>query len=312
MSIFNRLRSLVSFKRAAATMQLGVLITDQQLFAVKTVLSKGHWLIDDTLCLPLSDGIEQTIAIAANQLDAKNALVHVVLSAEYYQWLQIDRPELQANEIKSALPWLIKEQLSDAADSMVIDYIDSAVKVPMQKDKINVVTAEKATVLSIVNGCKAQHWQLDSITVEEFAILALQPSQPQNTLLIYQRTGRDVQFVVTRDEQLLMTRKGFGFKQLHLLNAEQCVELMDSLAIEIQRSIDYFEAQLKQAPIKKVAVQLSYPDLSNVLAPLAKPFDIPFSALQPELAVEVVSNSDYWPCLGALATVLRGANENHH
>ena len=80
-------------------------------------------------------------AIAALHTDSPlKGQCHLVLNAPQSQIVQVDKPNVPANEIISALKWQIKDLVTISPDNMVVDYFDGPL-LSGGKEKINVVCA---------------------------------------------------------------------------------------------------------------------------------------------------------------------------
>ena len=94
-----------------------------------------------------------------------------------------------------------------------------------------------------------------SITTEEFAFASLLPVQEDAVLLVCQQPGEEVNLLIIKNGQLFFSRRLRGFAQIATKSEDELsMSVVDSLSLEIQRSTDYFDRQLKQAPIKAIEV----------------------------------------------------------
>ncbi|MFT5815747.1 MAG: MSHA biogenesis protein MshI, partial [Psychroserpens sp.] len=69
--------------------------------------------------------------------------------------------------------------------------------------------------------------------------------------------NEEINLLIVKNGQLFFSRRLRGFA--HIANKsedELTMGIIDSLSLEIQRSTDYFERQLKQAPIKIIEILL--------------------------------------------------------
>ena len=110
-----------------------------------------------------------------------------------------------------------------------------------------------------------QH-DLLSIVPDEWLALHLLPRQITPLLLLAQSGQQDLMVQIIRDGQLYVSRKLRGFNRITEYSlAELTAGILDSLLLEVQRSMDYFEAQLRQAPVRDIRILLNTPELSGIL-----------------------------------------------
>lgn len=96
-----------------------------------------------------------------------------------------------------------------------------------------------------------------SITTEEFAFASLLPIQQDAVLLVCQQPNEEINLLIVKNGQLFFSRRLRGFAQIATKTEDELsMGVTDALSLEIQRSTDYFERQLKQAPIKAIEILL--------------------------------------------------------
>jgi MSHA biogenesis protein MshI len=204
----------------------------------------------------------------------------IVLSEAQSQIVQVDKPNLPENEIIAALKWLIKDLVTIAPDNMIVDYFD----VPLlagRQEKLNVVCAPANELKKLVevteqNGLKIRH-----ITTQEFAFANLLPTQNDAVLLVCQQPNEEIVLIIIKNQQLYFHRRLRGFANIATKSADELsFSIIDDISLEIQRSTDYFERQLKQAPIRAIQVLLPMKLENLVVDKLAENSSVPVSLLE--------------------------------
>lgn len=187
-----------------------------------------------------------------NQL--ANTQCNVALSISKYQLLQVDRPAVEDTELNQALQWAVKEQLfSD--DEFTIDYFDPPAA--SNAKKLNVVAVSTRNIIEIRDGIIKAGLALNTIGVEELAICNLLPPSDDAIITLKQEEGGQLSLSIVKRNQLFFSRRLPGYENLASFSQEELkMGVVDNLSLEIQRSMDYFESQLRQASIKKVYVAL--------------------------------------------------------
>jgi MSHA biogenesis protein MshI len=172
----------------------------------------------------------------------------------FSQVVQIDRPNVPTEEINAALKWQVKDLVSIPPDNMVVDYFDGP-KLSGGVEKLNVVCAPKNELIDLVTTLSNEDIAVSTITIEEFAFASLLPIQQEAVLMICQQPNEEISLLIIKNGQLFFSRRLRGFAQIASKSEDElCMGIVDSLSLEIQRSTDYFERQLKQAPIKAIEV----------------------------------------------------------
>jgi MSHA biogenesis protein MshI len=181
---------------------------------------------------------------------------HLVLAHAHSQIVQVDKPNVPAAEIKAALKWQIKDLVSIAPENMILDYFDGPT-LAGGHEKVNVVCVAKNDLMALVSIFNDAQLNINSITTEEFAFASLLPLQEDAVLFVCQQPNEEINLLIVKNGQLFFSRRLRGFAQIvNKSQDELSMGIIDSLSLEIQRSTDYFERQLKQAPIKIIEILL--------------------------------------------------------
>ena len=174
---------------------------------------------------------------------------NVVLSQGQYQLLLVDAPDVPDDEMRSALRWKIKDLVSMSLDDAAIEFFrlpeDGA---HSRKKMVYVVIAEMERLRSIVGLIKDVDLALESIDINELVMRNLASS-----LIDPQFDGRGVAIARLRQGRgsVSLFKKGSLYlsRQFDLEYQAGLLEDLpeDILALELQRSLDYYERQMGQA-----------------------------------------------------------------
>lgn len=214
--------------------------------------------------------------------------VRVALAAGLYQQIQIDKPAVPEPEIIGALPWAIKDYVSEPVLQLALDYVDLPTA-PAGRPRINVIAVSKSRIQALadaVNGVA----ELVDITIDELALGRLFAQDHSVRLLLWQPAGQDLQLLVFQQGGLCFSRVLRGFKGLAA--AEPDAMDLDSLALEIQRSLDYLQGQLKLPECASLQLALSSPGLGALIRHLEQTFGFAVSAMANKA---ILSGIDYLP-----------------
>ncbi len=178
----------------------------------------------------------------------------LVLSTSQYNIIQIDRPDVPEEEIAGALKWQIKDLVPCAPENMLLDYF-YAPAMPDGTERLYVVCTPLDRLKLIVEQLNSDKIKLTTITTEEFAFAHLLPFSEEAQLLVCQQPNEELFILIVRQGCIVFHRHLRGFAQLGQKTADELAfGLIDNLSLEIQKSTDYFERQLKQPVIKAIKV----------------------------------------------------------
>ncbi|MFN4054395.1 MAG: hypothetical protein ACK4GU_05940 [Alishewanella aestuarii] len=192
--------------------------------------------------------------------------VSIVLGPEHYQLLPLDKPNVPAAEMHQALPWLLKDICNLPPEDMQLDYLDMPATAGASA-KVNVVVASKGFLQQLCKLLVDAGHQPQQILAEELLSRDLLSPQGPTRLIVQQQPGHEVILQVVRDGQLCFSRHLRGYQQLlKSSSTELQFGLLDNLLLEVQRSMDFIEAQLKLPPVREILLLLAHPQLAELPA----------------------------------------------
>lgn len=185
-------------------------------------------------------------------------------------------PSLAADELKQAVRWRIKDRLDYDIEQAVIDVLD----IPGQRERgrtplVYVVAAHEDQVRRYVELFQRVELELDCIDIPELAqrnIASLLAADERGLALLNLASGRSL-LTLTREGVLYLAREiELGVQSLQAAPAVRMEgsdlsldgmapdqqRVLDSMVLEVQRSLDYYESHFAQPPIGSLL--LSPPD----------------------------------------------------
>ncbi|MGI5310580.1 hypothetical protein [Rheinheimera sp. WS51] len=179
-------------------------------------------------------------------------LLHIALSPDRYQIIQLDKPAVNPDEMLQALPWLVKDLVEIPADDMVVDYLELP-EVNAQNPKINVVVSRLSTLKALVEHIDSHGKVISTIQPEEWLLAGQLIESNQSTMLVMHQPGQDLLIQIVRKGVIYFSRRARGFNRLSDITADELqYDVINNLLLELQRSMDYFESQLKQPPVRDI------------------------------------------------------------
>ena len=227
--------------------------------------------------------------------------LRVVLAPDFYQLVQLDKPNLTEAEMLQALPWQVKDLLTIAPEDIVADYIDLPAAAGAHS-KINVVAASFNWLTALVQQIDQAGVTLLSVEPEEWLAARLIAPASQATMLVVHQPEQELLIQIVRDGDLYFSRRTRGFADLHKKAAAELNDgTLDRLQLELQRSLDYFESQLKQAPVRDIRLLITgAPAMCDLLAQSGFSRVEPLLAPAPASALTTEQLLNCWPAAAAL------------
>jgi MSHA biogenesis protein MshI len=173
-----------------------------------------------------------------------------------YQLLVVDAPEVPPEEMAAAIRWRIQEMIDFHIDDAVLDIFDAPPAGPANSKQVYVVVARTDTIRQRIDGLEQAGINLEIIDIPELAMRNIAACLPEDEAgLVSLYFGEDHCLItITHNATLYLTRSiDIGYRELQE-QAASPQALCNRLALEIQRSMDYYEHNYHQAAIKAVAL----------------------------------------------------------
>lgn len=310
MSLLTRITKILSPKQNCQSIGIALQKNALTLCSIPVSLDKHDNEKVAFKSLPLvEENYEQTIASLQNELSLSGK-VHLIVNEQQSQVVQIDKPSVPEAELHGALKWQVKDLVTIAPDNMVLDYYD-APSLMAGKEKLNVVCAPLDELKQLVHSVTEAGLEVESIITQEFAFANLHPEQSDACLLVCQQPNEEIVLLIVKQGQIYFHRRLRGFAQIaNKSEDELSLSVIDSLSLEIQRSTDYFERQLKQAPIKEIKVLLPIALEGFVARKLSENTNVPVTLL--DLPQPYHQQREYGAVIGASFAALKNSSELSH
>lgn len=194
-----------------------------------------------------------------------------LLNIGEYQLLVVDAPEVPPQELRAAVRWKIQDLIDFHIDDAVLDVFDAPPGGPAgTRKQMYVVVARIATVKNHIDKLEQTGVNLKIIDIPELAMRNLAARLPEDEfgLVTLYFSQQQCLITVTYNATLFLTRTvDFRYSDLHE-ESRNPIEFSDRLALEIQRSLDYYEQNFHRAPIQTIAIlspPVSLDGLENAL-----------------------------------------------
>ncbi len=219
--------------------------------------------------------------------------VNVILGHGLYQGLLIDDPGLTDQDKHLALPFKIKDFISESPMEVIADgYL-----LPFG-NRFNVYATNKANIVNFARYLQTRQSHINFVSVESVSLK--QWTQTDKTEMVLSSDGQGALLLsVFSDDKMCFQRQVRG---LVIEGRNLADELIDELALEIQRSLDYFKTQLKSVQVTALVVAAENVSNTELALKLTSRLTI---AVRPQPALEQAE-----PHRQILKAVLEQTTEN--
>jgi MSHA biogenesis protein MshI len=249
--VFNILR-----KRESSTTRSGVACTPDGC-AIATIrrVKGGRHVVESCLSVAASP-LEQATIIAswvAGEGRQSGAISSVLDSADY-QLVQVESPDVLPAELKAAVRWRLKDAIDFPLEDAVVDVFD--MPEPARRTGARMmyaVAAKRQAIAQQVAGLNAAARRFDVIDIPELSlrnIAALLPEAADGLIFLWLEEDW-AQVLVIKQTTLYLTRHVQFAGNKAAIGGHPNV---DAIALEVQRSMDYFESHYDQAPLRHLII----------------------------------------------------------
>lgn len=246
LSLFKRTRSSSS--------RIGVFITQDGVAGARVARGPGarprleHCVYEDR-------GTEDALARVAGSVSARRTPASSVLDAPGYRLSLVEAPDVPTEELAAAVRWRIKDLIDFHIDDAVIDVFEMPAHARGGPRKmLYAVTAKADVVKQQVELVGSSGLELDVIDIPELClrnVAALLESDDRGAALLY---------LGDRRSTLLLVRQGILYLARHVETGVASLaeagelerDLLAGLALEVRRSLDYFESHYEQSAIAQL------------------------------------------------------------
>lgn len=222
--------------------------------------------VEECEYLALSQGRDpaQEIGKWVARRGLKGASCVTVLEPGSYQLLQVELPNVKPEEMREAVRWRIKDLVDFPVEEAAVDLFDLPERSTYRRTAY-VVAAAGSSIEPRVSMLREAGLEIRAIDITELALRNLAHRMPENELgvaLLW--VGRDAsQIGIFRHSKLYLARNiNTGWAQLvaaqgvsdGALALAPDEQLLDSMVLEMQRSLDYYESHFGQNPVSNLVV----------------------------------------------------------
>jgi MSHA biogenesis protein MshI len=271
--------------------------------------SKPHLAFCDFLAGEAADN-RQLLSEGCRNRGVDSCPAVCVLEMGCYQLLQVAPPDVPANELREAIRWQIGDLIEYPAEEAVVDVFHIPRGNQRQQAKsAYVVAAHRNEVTERIGWMREARLKIRAIDIPELVLSTLLNHVPD--------TGRSVGFlyfsadigtiVISSGQELCLARNlPFGTRSL-TDEAGHLESTVNAIALEIQRSFDFYERTFAQMPVGSLVVAPQQFDADELLTGLHTALGIDVTMLDLQQIVECSDSllPQAGRCLLAIGAALR-------
>jgi MSHA biogenesis protein MshI len=248
-----------------------------------------------------------------DRLRATRAATCAVIDGDDYQIVQIEAPEVLPSEMRAAVRWRLRDAINFSVDEAAVDIFEIPDPVRRAQNKmLFAVAARDSAIQRIAGALKPVAKGFNAIDIPELClrnVSALLPQDAKGVAML--ALGENfAQLVITRQGVMYVTRRIDTGRRFELRAHERNDEDIDAgaLALELQRSLDYYESHYDQSAVGDLVIAPANARSDKLVDALKNETSLRISQLDVRELCNVYKSGELvadWPCLMALGAALR-------
>ncbi len=234
-----------------------------------------------------------------------------------YNLLLVEAPDVPPSELKAAMRWKVKDMIDFHIDDALIDVFEvPTTKGSGRNSVMYAVVARIKETKQRIDTLVEAGFELSSIDIPELAmrnVASLLPEDVSGVALVHLGAKRGL-ITISRQSALYFSRRIdtgsdvlFSVLEGEELN-QQAEGWLDSIVIEIQRSLDYYDSHFSQQPVSGVVLTPLGRHVEGLEGYLRSQLDLPVRILDVNDLIDSkqpLEAEQQMQCIGALGAALR-------
>ena len=211
---------------------------------------------------------------AVRGLKGRGLPLVATLPSSAYSLVQLEAPELEPEELRDAMRWRVKDLIDFPIEDAVIDVFQlPASRRPGAPQLVYAVVAKSREVEELGTLLVEAGLEIEAIDITEMAIrnLSLHLDKPGRPRAYLQLLPGQTIIEIADGPQVYLSRRVLQEFDIGA-DAELLQAQMENLALEVQRSLDYFESQYALGPADQLSVIVSDDRLFEAFSNVASAF----------------------------------------
>lgn len=234
-----------------------------------------------------------------------------VLNRKDYNLHLVEAPEVEPEELRSAVRWKIKDLLDMKVEDAAIEVFPVPKDAYRSRQMVYVVASLKSRIQSIAEIVSESGLELAVIDIPELVMKNLSngfiDDEHGAAFIDLRRNGSTMN--ITRNGDLYLSRRINTQLDPDVMQSIEWEGLQERLVLEIQRSLDYFESQMGQGQINRIIIAPRQHDGAALVSTLDELLAAKVSLL--DIATNIdgaaqLSTEMQQVCMAAIGATLRG------
>lgn len=262
------------------------------------------------------DGTAAALKPLLDKLRAARAATCAVIDGDDYQVVQVEAPEVLPSEMRAAIRWRLRDAINFSVDEAAVDVFEIPDPVRRAQNKmLFAVAARDSAVQRIAGTLQPVAKGFAAIDIPELCLRNISSLLPQDAKGVAMLALHEdfAQLVITRQGVMYVTRRidiGRRFEAPRADRNDRELKEVDAaaLALELQRSLDYYESHYDQSAIGDLVIAPANNRSSRLADGLRSETSLRISHLDVRELFDVYKGGELitdWPCLMALGAALR-------
>lgn len=210
--------------------------------------------------LPRYGALLSALRRVVRERDLRRIPCTALLSPGDYSLVLVDSPDVPADEVRAAMRWQVRDLIDFHVDDAVIDVFDLPERSGHSTRRMYAVAARRERVTQLIDLLREAEIDLVAIDIPEMSLrnLAARLREDDDGVALVAFDSQQGLMTITRERALFFSRR-IDCSSARLVAAAsaggftpELETLLDGLAVEIQRSLDFYESHFNQPSVAAV------------------------------------------------------------
>ncbi len=208
--------------------------------------------------------LQKQLAALLKKHHLNDVMCSSLMAPNEYNMMLVEAPDVPATELRAAMRWKVKDMIDFHIDDAIIDVFEvPGSKTPGRQAVMYAVVARIKETRQRIDNLVEAGFELATIDIPELAlrnISSLLPEDVSGVALVHLGPRRGL-ITITRQSTLYFSRRiDTGTDMLFDLQRDsdeltpQAEGWLDSIVIEIQRSLDYYDSHFSQQAVSGIVL----------------------------------------------------------
>jgi MSHA biogenesis protein MshI len=253
---------------------IGLSVNDSRISLAQVTRRRDELMLEKCLrqSLDKPGAMRETLMRLVDEHGLAQTACSYVLSPSDYNVYLVEAPQVEDDEIREAVRWKIKDLLDMPVEDAVIDVFPVPEGAFQGRNKmLYAVAASRPQIEQLIASVDRAGLTLHAIDIPEMAMRNISNLflDDRNGLAFISLKQSGSTLNITRNGELYLTRRINTPIGADALMQNDWEMLRDRLALEIQRSLDYFESQMGQPPVAQIMIAPRERDTESMMNALA-------------------------------------------